>query len=282
MNNNDQNLTGKDAESKPLGTGIGAASGAATGAAMGAVGGPVGALIGGAAGAVTGGLMGSGIAHAADHAINTDDHDAYWQENHRTQSYAAGSGTYEQYRGAYRTGYTGAQEHGATKSFADAESTLKSAYEKTKDGATLGWDKAKHATQAAYNKAAEEIQIVLHEEQLRVGKREVSAGEVQLRKTVRTEQINIPVELHHEDVTIERIAASDVRSGTVASTFQEETIDVPLTREEAVVSKDSHVTDAVRLHKTAETETQNVSETVRKEDVEVVRDGKTTTQQQGK
>ncbi len=282
MNNTDKNLTGKDAESKPLGTGIGAASGAATGAAMGAVGGPVGALIGGAAGAVTGGLMGSGIAHAADHAINTDDHDAYWQENHGTQSYATGGGSYDQYRGAYRTGYTGAQEYGATKSFADAESTLKSAYEKTKDGATLGWDKAKHATQAAYNKAAEEIQIVLHEEQLRVGKREVSAGEVQLRKTVRTEQVDIPVELHHEDVTIERIAASDVRPGTVASTFQEETIDVPLTREEAVVSKDSHVTGAVRLHKTSETETQNVSETVRKEDVEVVRDGKTTTQQQGK
>ena len=282
MKNTDQNLTSKDAESKPLGTGIGAASGATTGAAMGAVGGPVGALIGGAAGAVTGGLMGSGIAHAADHAINADDHDAFWQENHRTQSYAKAGGNYDQYRGAYRTGYTGAQEHGATKSFADAESTLKSAYEQTKDSGSLGWDKAKHATQAAYNKAAEEIQIVLHEEQLRVGKREVSAGEVQLRKTVRTEQVNVPVELHHEDVTIERIAASDVRPGTVAGNFQEETIDVPLTREEAVVSKESHVTGAVRLHKTAEVKTQNVSETVRKEDVEVVRDGKTTIERKDK
>ena len=275
MNDSKQNLAGKDAESKPLGTGIGAASGAATGAAMGAAGGPVGALIGGAAGAVTGGLAGSGIAHAADHAINADDHDAYWQENHGTQSYATGSGGYDQYRGAYRTGYTGAQEHGATKSFADAESTLKGAYEKTKDSTSLGWDKAKHATKAAYDKAAEEIQIVLHEEQLRVGKREVSAGSAQLRKTVHTEQVNVPVELRREDVTIERVAAGDVREVNAADAFQEGTIEVNLTREEAVVSKEAHVTGAVRLKKTAETETQQVSETVRKEDVEVLRDGQT-------
>ena len=183
--------------------------------------------------------------------INPEIHATYWQENHASQPYAKDGGDYEQYRTAYHTGYTGAQEHAATKTFADAESTLKSTYEQAKDSVGLGWDKAKHATKAAYDKAAEEIQIILHEEQLRVGKREVSAGEVQLRKTVRTEQVNVPVE------------------------FKEETIDVPLTREEAVVSKEAHVTGAVRVKKTAQTETQQVSEQVRKEDVEVVRDGQT-------
>ncbi len=53
---------------------------------------------------------------------------------------------------------------------------------------------------------------------------------------------------------------------------------MPLTREEVVVQKDAHVTGAVRLHKTEGVETQQVSETVRKEDVEVVRDGKTVTE----
>ena len=211
----------------------------------------------------------------ATKAINPETHDAYWQENHGTQSYATGGGNYEQYRTAYRTGYTGAQEHGATKSFADAESTLKGAYEKTKDSTSLGWDKAKHATQAAYNKAADEIQIVLHEEKLNVGKREVSGGDVQMRKTVHTEQVNVPVELHREDVTIERVAAGDVRDVNTADAFKEGTIEVNLTREEAVVSKEAHVTGAVRLHKTSESETQNVSDTVRKEDVEVLRDGQT-------
>lgn len=211
----------------------------------------------------------------ATKAINPETHAAYWQQNHASQPYATEGGTYDQYRSAYHTGYTGAQEHGASKTFADAESTLKSTYEKAKDSTGLGWDKAKHATKAAYDKAADEIQIVLHEEELRVGKREVSAGDVQLRKTVHTEQVNVPVELRHEDVTIERVAAGDVRNVNAADAFKEDTIEVNLTREEAVVSKESHVTGAVRLHKTSETETQNVSETVRKEDVEVLRDGKT-------
>ena len=211
----------------------------------------------------------------ATSTINPEAHATYWQEAHDTQPYTKKGETYEQYRAAYHTGYTGAQEHGASKTFADAEGTLKNTYEKAKDSVGLGWDKAKHATKAAYDKAAEEIQIILHEEQLLVGKREVSAGEVQLRKTVRTEQVNVPVELRREDVTIERVAAGDVRDVNTADAFKEGTIEVNLTREEAVVSKDAHVTGAVRLKKTAETETQNVSETVRKEDVEVLRDGQT-------
>ena len=74
------------------------------------------------------------------------------------------------------------------------------------------------------------------------------------------------------------MSADQVRTGTAASDFTEEVIDVPLTREEVVVQKDSHVTGAVRVSKTAETETQTVSETVRKEDVEVLRDGKVVTE----
>ena len=124
----------------------------------------------------------------------------------------------------------------------------------------------------------DDIEVALTEEQVRVGKRTVDAGQVRLRKIVRTEIVNQPVEIRHEDVVIERVAAGDMRPGTAASDFKEEVIDVPLTREEVVVQKDAHVTGAVRLHKTSEAETQNVSETVRKEDVEVVRDGKTVTE----
>ena len=207
--------------------------------------------------------------------IDPQAHATYWQENHATQSYASQDGGYDQYRAAYHTGYTGAQEHGASKAFTDVKSSLKSAYENAKDSTSVGWDKAQHATQAAYDKAAEEIQIVLHEEQLRVGKREVSGGDVQIRKTVRTEQVNAPVELHRDDVTIERVTAGDVRDVNTADAFKEGTIEVNLTREEAVVSKEAHVTGAVRVKKTVVSETQTVSDTVRKEDVEVIRDGQT-------
>ena len=122
------------------------------------------------------------------------------------------------------------------------------------------------------------IEVPLTEEQVKVGKRTVDAGQVRLRKIVRTEIVNQPVEIRREDVVVERVAAGDVRTGAATSDFKEETIDVPLSREEVVVAKEAHVTGAVRLHKTAESETQNVSETVRKEDVEVLRDGKTVTE----
>ncbi len=122
------------------------------------------------------------------------------------------------------------------------------------------------------------IEVPLTEEQVRVGKRTVDAGQVRLRKIVRTEIVNQPVEVRREDVVIERVSADAVHSGAANTDFKEEVIDVPLTREEVVVQKDAQVTGAVRLHKTAEAETQNVSETVRKEDVEVLRDGKTVTE----
>ena len=47
-----------------------------------------------------------------------------------------------------------------------------------------------------------------------MGKRTVDAGQVRLRKIVRTEIVNQPVEVRHEDVVIERVAAGDVRTGT--------------------------------------------------------------------
>ena len=136
----------------PVGTGIGAASGAATGAAMGMAGGPIGAVIGGIAGAVTGGLIGKGIEEMVDPTV----HDAYWQENHSRQPYAAGSDDYSQYQGAYRAGYTGAGTH-AGRTFDEAESSLHQEYEQTKDSAAVGWDKAKHATRAAFDHAGAEL-----------------------------------------------------------------------------------------------------------------------------
>ena len=51
--------------------------------------------------------------------------------------------------------------------------------------------------------------------------------------------------------------------------FSEEEIYVPLRREEAVVQKEAHVREEVRLGKREEREKQTVSETVRKEDVQI-------------
>ena len=54
----------------------------------------------------------------------------------------------------------------------------------------------------------------------------------------------------------------------VTESLKAEEIYVPLRREEAVVQKEAHVREEVRLGKKEE-ETKTISETVRKEDVEV-------------
>ncbi len=130
-------------------------------------------------------------------------------------------------------------------------------------------------TTARTAQGSDDIEVPLSEEEVKVGKRTVDAGAVRLRKVIRTEIVNQPVEIRREDVVVERVSADQVHAGAATADFKDETIDVPLTREEVVVSKEAHVAGAVRVNKTATTETQNVSETVRKEDVEVLRDGKT-------
>jgi uncharacterized protein (TIGR02271 family) len=116
-----------------------------------------------------------------------------------------------------------------------------------------------------------ERDLTLSEEQLNVGKRAVEAGQVRLRKVVRTEHQEVPVELKREEVEIERIPAEQV-SGDAGDAFQDETIDVPLMQEEPVVEKTAQVTGGVRVTKDVETETQTVGGDVRSEDVEVDRD----------
>jgi uncharacterized protein (TIGR02271 family) len=117
----------------------------------------------------------------------------------------------------------------------------------------------------------EEIQMPLMEEKLHVSKRETDLGEVRLRKVVRTETVNQPVELRHEDVIVERVTGS----GTATPgdhTFVEQVASIPLSSEEAVINKTVESTGTVQARKVTATETQNVSDTVRKEDVTVERD----------
>jgi uncharacterized protein (TIGR02271 family) len=123
------------------------------------------------------------------------------------------------------------------------------------------------------------IEVPLSEEEVKVGKRTVGAGEVKLHKTVTTEQVNVPVELKREDIVVERVPAHEVEAGKGA--FQEEVIKVPLSREEPVVEKEVHVTGGVRVRKTEGTDKETIQETVRREDVDVDESGKTTRLEKG-
>ena len=117
----------------------------------------------------------------------------------------------------------------------------------------------------------DEANIDLTEEQLKVGKRQVEAGGVRLRKIVRTETVNQPVELKREEIVIERVPGQGRAAGD--KKFEHEDIYIPLRREEAVVQKEAVVREQVRVQKTAHTDRQQVSEQVRKEDVEIEESG---------
>lgn len=135
----------------------------------------------------------------------------------------------------------------------------------------IGQETDKTATRVGSDN--KDIEVALSEEQLKVGKRSVTSGAVRLRKIVRTEQVQVPVELRSEDVVIERVGPGEVTDVAGSVPFDGKTIDVVLHKEEAVVSKEAHVTGAVRVRKTEEIEHATVSDSVRKEKAEVTREG---------
>lgn len=112
--------------------------------------------------------------------------------------------------------------------------------------------------------------IPLKEEELRVGKRSEESGGVRIRKVVRTETVDRPVELNREDVVVERVQGTGGEPSDTS--FSEESIYIPLRREQAEVSKETRSAGEVRASKQTRTERETVSGTVRKEDVEVEED----------
>lgn len=112
------------------------------------------------------------------------------------------------------------------------------------------------------------IDVPVYEEELVVGKRQEQQGHVRVHKEVVEEQETIAVPLRHEEVTVERVAVTGQPSqADLQNAFQDQTIDVPVMGEEAVVSKRAQVVEEVRLHKDVIQEQEEVAGTVRKERV---------------
>jgi uncharacterized protein (TIGR02271 family) len=123
----------------------------------------------------------------------------------------------------------------------------------------------------------EEERIPIVEEELRVGKREVSRGGARVRSYVEETPVHEQVSLHEEHVSVERrpvnetLSRQDVDNGTL---FQDREIEMTERAEEAVVGKTAHVREELVVRKTAEERTQNIDDTVRRTEVEVD-DGRT-------
>lgn len=116
-----------------------------------------------------------------------------------------------------------------------------------------------------------EQRMQLREEQLRVGKQAVQTGEVGLRKEMVSEQQTVDVPVTHEEVVIERRSGSGQPSDTPIG--EEETYRVPVREEQVSVQKQPVVREEIALGKRQVQDTQQVSETVRREEARIERKG---------
>ncbi|HEX7117980.1 MAG TPA: DUF2382 domain-containing protein [Longimicrobiales bacterium] len=118
-----------------------------------------------------------------------------------------------------------------------------------------------------------EEHIYRSEEELAVGKREVSAGEVEIDKEVETEHVRRPIRLRHDEVEIERHPVSDGEHGREAR-FQEEEIHIPMSEEEAVVEKRPVAQEELVVRKRPVEETEEVEADIRRERLDVEKHGR--------
>ncbi|RZL62550.1 MAG: DUF2382 domain-containing protein [Rhodococcus sp. (in: high G+C Gram-positive bacteria)] len=109
------------------------------------------------------------------------------------------------------------------------------------------------------------IEVV--QENLRVGKRDVSHGRVRVRSYVVEENVSEDVTLRSENVEISRRAVD--RPVGAVDAFAERTIELEETAQEAVISKEARVVEEIDLKRDVRNRTETVSDTVRHTEVDI-------------
>ena len=112
----------------------------------------------------------------------------------------------------------------------------------------------------------EEVRVQRTEEELRAGIREREAGEVRVRKSVRTDREQVEVPKRREEVHVERVP---VEGETTEADIGEDEVRVPVTEEEVVTEKRPVAKEEVRIRKDVVKDTEVVEEDIRREEVEI-------------
>ena len=109
------------------------------------------------------------------------------------------------------------------------------------------------------------------EEELRVGTTQREAGRARLRKYVTTEQQTVTVPVQREEVRVERepITDANLEDATSGPAISEEEHEVTLHQEQVVVDKRAVPKERVRIDTETITEERQVTEDIRKEQIEV-------------
>lgn len=123
-------------------------------------------------------------------------------------------------------------------------------------------------TQHTHINAEKELLIPVVEEELTATRREVERGSVGIHKEVVESRQSIEVPVTEEEVQITRRAV-DREADAGGDAFVEKSISVPVRGEEVEVEKRTRVSEEIEISKEGVTRTERVTDTVRREEVQV-------------
>ena len=152
---------------------------------------------------------------------------------------------------------TDADRYGDTRDLDDPRERT----DRSGEGGIVGHDTSGPTTDDAMTRS---------EEQLAVGTQTRESGRVRLRKHVVTEEQTVTVPVSREEVTIEREPITDANrdQATAGPEISEEEHEVVLHEERPVVEKETVAVERVKLGKETVTDTEQVTESVRKEQID--------------
>ena len=125
------------------------------------------------------------------------------------------------------------------------------------------------ATSASTAATSGGTSIPVVEEELQVGKREVSRGGVRVYSRVVETPVEEKIRLREEHVLVERIPVDRLATEADFQAFKDGSIELTESAEEAVVSKQARVVEEVTVGKEVSERTQTVRDSVRHTEVEV-------------
>lgn len=130
----------------------------------------------------------------------------------------------------------------------------------------------------------EDEKIRLKEERLEVDKEEVQTGEVNVRKETKHETKSVDVPVEKEEVVIEKKPVAGEDSETTDTDFDEdsESFSIPVKEEKVEVNKKPVVKEEVEIRKERKEDVEEVTEDVKREEIDVDSEGRTGMEGTGK
>jgi len=184
----------------------------------------------------------------------------------RTHESSGSATPFEQLRNDIHEGFIGARRPTTA-----GASTMGSSAHAPTTPSTMGASADAATTASTGERVGEELVIPLVEERLGVERRATELGEVEVRRAVVEQSVEVPVDVMREEVHVERrdIADRPITAADAERLFEAGAIRVPVHGEQVIVGKEAVVTGEVVINKEQLVERQEITDTLRKQEVTV-------------